>query len=181
MRPGVEKAYSNAYDLLEQYGIDKPPVDVEYIASRLGAVVARHHFDGSESGFALRDRQQCIIGVNTRTSRKRQRFTIAHEIGHIRLHEGTPLIVDHNIRIDRRNEVSSIGTDNQEIEANAFGAALLMPHKFVIDHVREFVAKMDRSGEGFTRDQFIAELARDFDVSSEAMGFRLINLGILAA
>ncbi len=181
MRPGVEKAYSNAYNLLEQYGIDKPPVNVENIAERLGVVIARHHFAGSESGFALRDGQQCIIGVNTRTSRKRQRFSIAHEIGHLMLHEGTPLIVDHNIRIDRRNEVSSIGTDSQEIEANAFGAALLMPHKFVIDHVKDFVARINESGGGFSRDQFIAELARDFDVSTEAMGFRLINLGILAA
>lgn len=181
MHPGVEKAFSSAYDLLKKYSIDKPPVNVEDIAERLGVVIARHHFAGSESGFALRDDQRCIIGVNTRTSRKRQRFTIAHEIGHLTLHEGTPLIVDHNIRIDRRNEVSSIGTDSQEIEANAFGAALLMPHTFVIDHVKEFVARMDESGGDFSRDRFIAELARDFDVSTEAMGFRLINLGILAA
>jgi Zn-dependent peptidase ImmA (M78 family) len=181
MRPGIEEAYSSAYDLLEQYGIRKPPVDVEYVAKRIGAVIARHHFEGSESGFALRDDERRIIGVNTRTSRKRQRFTIAHEIGHLILHEGTPLIVDHSIRIDRRNEVSSIGTDSQEIEANAFGAALLMPHKFVVDHVKEFVAKANESRRDFSRDQLISELAGDFEVSTEAMGFRLINLGILAA
>jgi Zn-dependent peptidase ImmA (M78 family) len=181
MHPGIERAYSSAYSLLKHYGIDKTPVNVENIAERMGVVIARHHFAGSESGFALRNDQQGIIGVNTRTSRKRQRFTIAHEIGHLMLHEGTPLIVDHNIRIDRRDDVSSIGTDSQEIEANAFGAALLMPHEFVIDHVREFVARIDESGGDFSRDQLIAELARDFDVSTEAMGFRLINLGILAA
>jgi Zn-dependent peptidase ImmA (M78 family) len=181
MRPRVEHAYSSAYELLQKHNLTKAPIDVEYVAEKIGAVVARNHFEGSESGFALRDGQRRIIGINTRTSRKRQRFTIAHEIGHLELHEGTPLIVDHNIRIDRRDEVSSIGTDLQEIEANAFGAALLMPYELIVDHVNRFVSWTEESNPDFSRDQLIAQLARDFDVSTEAMGFRLINLGVLAA
>ena len=47
MHPGVEKAFSSAYDLLKKYSIDKPPVNVEDIAERLGVVIARHHFAGS--------------------------------------------------------------------------------------------------------------------------------------
>jgi Zn-dependent peptidase ImmA (M78 family) len=177
----VELAYKTARALLEKYAISKPPVQVEDIARREGAIIARNHFEGSESGFTLRDGQRIIIGINTRTSRKRQRFTLAHELGHLLLHEGTPLIVDHNVRIDRRDEVSSIGTDSEEIEANAFGAALLMPHPFVIDHVEDFVSRTRKLGAGFSRDDLVSELAREFDVSTEAMGFRLINLGILAA
>jgi Zn-dependent peptidase ImmA (M78 family) len=167
--------------LLRKHEVWAPPVPVEDIATKEGAVIVRHHFDGSESGFTLRDGQQIIIGINTRTSRKRQRFTIAHEIGHLMLHEGKTLIVDHTVRIDRRDNVSSIGTDAQEIEANAFGAALLMPHDFVIDRVKQFVAWKSSSGNGFSREELIAKLAHEFDVSAEAMGFRLVNLGIIAA
>jgi len=178
VRPKVEYAYSSAYSLLDKCGIIKPPIDVENIARQIGAVIARHHFDGSESGFALRDDRQTIIGVNTRTSRKRQRFTIAHEIGHLILHDGKPLIVDHNMRIDMRDDVSSIGTDDQEIEANAFGAALLMPNYMVIDRIKILTS---RPMKVMSRDELISQLAKEFDVSGEAMGFRLINLGILAA
>jgi len=172
---------SLACSLIEKYGITKPPIPVEEIAKGEGAIIVRQHFEGSESGFTLRSSDQIIIGVNTRTSRKRQRFTIAHEIGHVKMHEGR-LIVDHAVRIDRRDNVSSIGTDKQEIQANAFGAALLMPHPFVIDHVERFVSqRASDPASPFPREELIAQLARDFDVSTEAMGFRLINLGILAA
>ena len=96
MRPEEQQASR----LLEKYGVVRPPVPVEEIANGEGAVIARKHFDGTESGFTLRDRGWIVIGVNTRTSRKRQRFTIAHEIGHVMLHEGKPLIVDHSVRIN---------------------------------------------------------------------------------
>jgi Zn-dependent peptidase ImmA (M78 family) len=180
-RAEIERAYSCAYGLLEKYNMHELPIDVEALAANQGAVIAREYFAGSESGFTLRDGKRIIIGVNTRTSRKRQRFTIAHEIGHLILHAGKPLIVDHNVRIDRRDEVSSIGTDNEEIEANAFGAALLMPHGLVNKRVADYVERTVRSGQNISRDELIADLAREFDVSSEAMGFRLINLGTLAA
>jgi len=73
--------------------------------------------------------------------------------------------------------VSSIGADGQEIGLNAFAAALLMPHDFIV----EYVARVTKPGVVLSRDELIAELASGFDVSTEAMGYRLINLGILAA
>ena len=107
----------------------------------------RNNFDGNESGFTLREGSRTIIGVNTRTSRKRQRFTIAHEIGHVVLHE-SPLIVDHSVRIDWRDGVSSLGTQKQEIEANAFAAALLMPHRMVIDRAKDYSSRTPTSSVG---------------------------------
>jgi len=70
-----------------------------------------------------------------------------------------------------------MGTDIEEIEANTFAAALLMPEKIVFDHVVRLV----RTEGDITRDILITELARAFDVSSEAMGYRLINVGVLTA
>jgi Zn-dependent peptidase ImmA (M78 family) len=176
MRPEEAKAGR----LLQKYRVLEPPVPVERIARGEGAQIARHHFEGWESGFVLRDGGRRIIGVNTRTSPRRQRFTIAHEIGHLLLHEGKPLIVDHSVRIDWRDEVSAMATDDQEIMANAFAAALLMPAELIFTHLKRYVATIAKTDRQLTRDDLITQLARTFDVSTEAMGYRLINLGILA-
>jgi len=177
----MSRAEDRAVALIRKYGINEPPVPVEDIAGGEGAMIVRNNFDGSESGFALRDGKRIIIGINTRTSRKRQRFSIAHEIGHVILHPLSPLIVDHSVRMDWRDDVSSLGTNAQEIEANAFGAALLMPQDMVIDHVQKYISRAPRPGAGSSwRDELVSGLAREFDVSTEAMGFRLINLGIFA-
>lgn len=167
-------------ELLRKYQVLAPPVPVEEIARGEGAQIARHRFDGWESGFILRDGRQIIIGVNTRTSRRRQRFTIAHEVGHLVLHEGA-LIVDHAVRVNWRDEVSGMATDVEEIQANSFAAELLMPRDFVIDSVVKYIDGAGSSNRPMSHEDLIARLAREFDVSAEAMGYRLINLGILAS
>lgn len=167
-------------ELLRKYQVLAPPVPVEEIARGEGAQIARHRFDGWESGFILRDGHQVIIGVNTRTSRRRQRFTIAHEIGHLLLHEGT-LIVDHAVRINWRDDISGMATDTEEIQANTFAAELLMPRDFIIDSVVKYIDEAGkRNNRAMSHEDLIARLARVFDVSAEAMSYRLINLGILA-
>jgi Zn-dependent peptidase ImmA (M78 family) len=77
------------------------------------------------------------------------------------LHKGKPLIVDHSVRIDMRDEVSSIGTDIEEIESNAFAAAFLMPQDMVIEHIKSYVTKVTSLGNGLTREDLVAELARE--------------------
>jgi Zn-dependent peptidase ImmA (M78 family) len=163
--------------LIEKHGIKEAPVPIERIASAAGALIARNHFPGYESGFALREAGRWIIGVNTSTSPRRQRFTIAHELGHLLLHEGRPLITDYSVLVSKRDDTSSTGTDKEEIEANGFAAAILMPRDLV---VTELSKELDL-GEASSRDELIARLARIFNVSTEAMGYRLINLNIITA
>jgi Zn-dependent peptidase ImmA (M78 family) len=164
-----------ALELLKRHGIVKPPVPVEDLARDEGIQVVRTQASGTESGFILRDGRRIVIGINSRNSRKRQRFTIAHELGHWQLHDGQ-LIVDHTIRINKRDEVSSAAKDYEEIQANAFAAALLMPEEMIQAAVEREV------GLGInSRDDLIQALANEFDVSSEAMGFRLINLGVFSS
>jgi len=168
-----------ARELLRKYNVLKPPVPVEEIARGEGAQIARHRFEGWESGFILRDGRQTIIGVNTRTSRRRQRFTIAHEIGHLLLHEGT-LIVDHAVRVNWRDQVSGMATGTEEIQANTFAAELLMPRDLIIYSLEKYMDQVSRTNKAMSHEDLITSLAREFDVSAEAMGYRLINLGILA-
>lgn len=165
-----------AAGLLRSYGVTAPPVPVEQIAISKEIQVVRSAAEWSESGFLLRDNENIIIGINSRNSPKRQRFSIAHELGHWCLHKGKPLIVDQSVMINKRDDVSSQATDSEEIEANQFAAELLMPKQFVVDAVRRHITT-----SGGSREEFVTALARDFDVSSEAMGWRLINLGMLSS
>lgn len=175
----MSQSEKRACELLDKYRVLNPPVPVEKIAVGEGAEIARNRFEGWESGFLLRDGSRVIIGVNTRTSRRRQRFSVAHEIGHLLFHEGN-LIVDHAVRVNWRDEVSGMATDRQEIQANAFAAELLMPRGFVIDALEKYLDGVTRTGRVMSHEDLISQLAREFDVSAEAMGYRLINLGILA-
>lgn len=171
----MNRAEKEALRLLQRYDVHAPPIPVDALAQQEGAQIARLRFKGPESGFALRDRNSWIIGVNTLTSARRQRFTIAHELGHLLLHEGKPLIVDQAILVNKRDEISSMATDAEEIEANRFAATLLMPRDFVLSRLERL---LQSEGE-VDREDLITQLARTFNVSAEAMGYRLINLNIL--
>ena len=124
-----------------------------------------------------------VIGINALDAAVRQRFTIAHEIGHLLLH-AEPLHLDpgHNLAVMppptgtkpalrfSRNQISSKAKDPREIEANRFAAALLMPAHFLSRDLRGMRIPI-------TEDA-IAELAMRYQVSRQAMTFRLMNLGV---
>ena len=74
-----------------------------------------------------------------------------------------------------RNSTSSAATDAQEIEANAFAAARLMPD----DLVRERLDAAVR-GRPSNDDALVARMAKTFAVSRQSMEYRLANLGLLS-
>lgn len=162
-----------AEDLLNRHGLRSAPIQVEKIAELEKIEVIRVSAGWNESGFLLREGESHpVIGINRKNSPKRQRFTIAHELGHWRLHPGRPLIVDHSVMINKRNDVSSQATEPEEVQANQFAAALLMPESLVRDCAA--------SGGFRSRDELISRLASEFDVSTDSMAWRLVNLGILS-
>lgn len=166
---------AKAQRLLRKFQISGPPVPVDSIAAVEDIQIVRSSGDWNESGFLLRQHGTTIIGVNSRNSPRRQRFTIAHELGHYCLHKGKPLIVDQSVMVNKRNDVSSQATSQEEIEANQFAAALLMPDPWV-----KRASQAQFATGVSSRDHLVTALAREFDVSVDAMGWRLINLGILS-
>lgn len=170
------KVSQRAADLLGGCRVTAPPVPVDQIAASHGIQIIRSAAEWSESGFLLRDADRIIVGINGRNSPKRQRFTIAHELGHWLLHEGKRLIVDQSVMINKRDDVSSQATDRQEIEANQFAAELLMPRDFIANELNRQMSTGISS-----REELITALARTFNVSNDAMGWRLINLGVLSS
>jgi Zn-dependent peptidase ImmA (M78 family) len=159
--------------LLIEHPAVRPPVDVDELAASLGvSVVLRTFADADVSGMLFRGERD-VIGVNSAHSPVRQRFTIAHELGHRALHPGRELILDAPVRVNFRDRTSSTATDREEIEANAFAAALLMPESMVRAELERLPPNVRRD-----LDETTSRLADRFDVSTAALGFRLINLGL---
>jgi Zn-dependent peptidase ImmA (M78 family) len=169
----VARADRLAAELLDKAGINGPPVDVEKLAKLCQARIVREDLDPGVSGAILRRSEGTVIVVNQDHAQTRQRFTIAHELGHLLMHEGRPLIVDHVVRahVNLRDDRSSLATDREEIDANQFAANVLMPSSFL----RELFGKQLGRKTG---DAVIAHLAKAFAVSEQAMEYRLINLGL---
>jgi len=85
-------------------------------------------------GAYLRDPAQGIL-VTTERPLSIQRFTAAHELGHYYL-EHQPSLDDENLL--RRSPFQNHGLSGlQELEANTFAAAFLMPRWLVMQHCRQ--------------------------------------------
>jgi Zn-dependent peptidase ImmA (M78 family) len=167
------KAETEATRLLAETGQStKAPIDIEAIARHLRAQVVEEKLDRSVSGMLYRDGDQVVIGVNSAHVDRRRRFTVAHEIGHLVLHKGRPLVLDH-VRVNFRDANSSTASDLEEIQANAFAAEVLMPRDQVIASAKRLLE--DRTA---TDAAILKYLAQGFDVSDQAMEYRLINLGL---
>ncbi len=152
--------------LLEKHQVDQAPVPVERIVASYGIQLRKGDLE-DVSGLIVRAGTSVTIGVNAKQSRKRQRFTIAHEFGHFLLHEGMSSHVDKNYRVNFRSDESSLAVDVEEIEANFFAATLLMPKAFL--HKANAVDAVDS-------DRSVAELAAMFNVSQHAMSLRIGNV-----
>lgn len=161
-----------AEQLLGRAEVSTPPVPVERIALLCGARVRYVPFEGELSGLLFQEKKQVIIGVNALHAKTRQRFTIAHELGHLELHHHDALHVDRDFRVRRRDAHSSDATDGEEIAANTFAAELLMPARMLAQ---------DLAGHevDYEDDTIIRELADRYKVSLQAMVFRLMKLGYI--
>ena len=169
MAPRFSLARRHAVGLLRRGRIRRAPVPVEKLAALLGAEIVLQPFSGEISGIVYRNKDgSAVIGVNSRHPIQRQRFTIAHEIGHLLLHTDENLHVDKNFPIGLRSEVSGQSVNENEIEANQFAAALLMPPDLMAEDIKPFIGK----------DVLVAirKLAMRYKVSEQAMSIRLSSL-----
>ena len=139
-------------------------------AEKVGYRVIRYPI-GSESflGFALIKDTERIIFSNSSQILSREIFSVAHEIGHQKLHlseQGKTIIRDDDFN-DR---------DEDEVEANYFAACLLMPAEKILKFIRlELNDKNIKAWNGLD----IARIQTAFNVSYDMALIRLKALGII--
>jgi Zn-dependent peptidase ImmA (M78 family) len=114
------------------------------------------------AGACWRKDERTLIWVNGTQPAVRCRFTLAHELGHLRCGH------DHDLPVDTFQTFSGEQTDSREVQANAFAAEFLMP----ADGVRE------RAPEKATLEDVVL-LAAAFGTSTIAALYRLNTLEVL--
>jgi Zn-dependent peptidase ImmA (M78 family) len=169
LRPRYAKIQSLVRELLAQNNVQSAPIPIILIAQNCGAIVRYQAFNNEISGVLVRNADAAVIGVEKNQLPARQRFTIAHELGHLLLHSGEQVHVDKQFRLNFRSAVSATAQDVEEIEANAFAASILMPERFV----RRDTANLQFDVED---EQEVRSLALAYGVSAQAMALRLINM-----
>lgn len=162
---------NNVRALLNMHWDRRLPVDPIKLAHALGMQVKHLNpvnmspEDYGISGYAAIENGQPVVAFNTAEHPNRQRFTVAHEIGHH--------ILGH-VRADAGRCLRDVPTNysanvNQyiEAEANEFAAQLIMPE----DAVRTLIER--------DRLTTVSGLADAFSVSEAAMYYRLKNMGLI--
>lgn len=172
-----------AEEILRQANALTVPVDPSKVAEKLGVKVHYQNLESQVSGVLIIKSDEKHIMVNKDHHPNRQRFSIAHELGHLCLHvdQGDRLFIDTHLRVYQRagapsaltyKEPGSTTTPEEEREANIFASALLMP-AVLVQHA------------ALTRDLWdeldVTALAQSFGVSEQAMSIRLQQLGVLDA
>ena len=151
-----------ADQVLKENFINNPPIDVYEIAKNEGLDIEIKDF-GDEfnniSGYIKPELRK--IFVNSRDSENRKKFTIAHELGHWILHKEKLESEPEKYAVLYRIPLGRAQDDPIEQEANYFAANLLVPEEMLI-------ARRDKKTED--------ELAREFHVSRDVIGYRLSDL-----
>lgn len=155
-----------AAEVLRTYWDGSLPIRVDQIAQRMGVQVVMQSGPNYQYSGYFRDASDSptgrpMIEYNAADSYNRQRFTIAHELGHYVLEHGTS-------PRDYPDAFSAGINHPRERAANQFAAEILMP----AETVRNAILR------GYASD--VDELASMFGVSTLAMGYRLDNIGMLA-
>jgi Zn-dependent peptidase ImmA (M78 family) len=154
----VHHAEAVARTMLRQLGLITPPVDVNPIAEKLGLAVTYAALSGL-SGSLVRYAGKELIVININEPQQRQRFSLAHEIGHSQLRHGG---LTFACILEAPQDTAPIR--KVEREASRFAAALLMP---------EWMVRQD-----YFSGSSNEEIARHFGVSVEAVYWRLQHLGL---
>lgn len=137
------------------------PVDPIAIAKSFGINVAYDDLPGDVSGALVKTKEMSspIILVDNSDPDVRKRFTIAHELGHYIFNTAVLNMTDYE-KIDYRNSKSSDGQNDEEVFANNFAAALLMPSTFL-------------AGANLQPGLSRVELATTLKVSLESLNYRI--------
>ncbi|WP_241301417.1 ImmA/IrrE family metallo-endopeptidase [Burkholderia stabilis] len=161
MTPG-----ERAEALISEFGISSPSeLDVEAIACDAGMDVRYESLDGCEAtlvGF----KNQAIATIRPSGNRGRERFSVAHELGHWNMHRGKSF----RCRVD--DQSANLASDApREKEADSYAAHLLMP-RYLFDPAI-------RSGAKIPTFKHIGEVAQTFEVSVAAAIIRMAEVDSL--
>ncbi len=165
LKPRYTLANKIAQKLLKDSKVDFPPVPVKELLNYLNINYLPYDFPEKKvSAVLMKDNDLIVVGVNKNHPTNRQRFSIAHEIGHYMLGHHVDSILDPAEVADGMFDTTCENAF-QEQEANHFASELLMPSLAIKDDFKS------------TKDA--KSLAKKYDISEQAMWIRLLKLKLI--
>lgn len=162
--PHIQEAVAAARELRRQFGAsDTEPLDrdlLECVEGELGLAVCIAELPFKMAGAYIRRRARSFIFIRAGDYPTRQRFTIAHELGHHQL--------GHGAVVDSERDVGRDTSDPREQQANYFASELLHP----VEAVQRWLDEKLGNGTPPTITDLV-HLAYHFHVSPPAMLYRL--------
>lgn len=144
----------------ENNSVKMMPLDVEDLADKLNITIKLESLENNLSGILYKeDVDKWFIVVNKLHHKNRQRYTIAHELGHYILHR--------HLKDRFEDEIFFRGGEplSEEWHANEFASCILMPEQRFRHLINNGVNK-------------IKVLSTEFQVSTIAVRIRAKNLGM---
>jgi len=138
---------------------------ITLVENVFGVDVAVVELGAGFDGLAASSADVKLIVLATSQVPARQRFTLAHELGHLLAGD------DQDVHLDQDVFDKAQAKDPSEMRANSFASALLMPE----DRLRDAVGST-----GLTEHDF-AVLACDLVVTPSALAYRLLHLRLIDA
>ena len=153
-----KKATTLLQDVFGSIGSLKLPVDLNEVALYCNLTVKQGDFKDADIEGAL-DRSSNTVYLSEHDTHDRKNFTLAHEIGHLKLHQdvNTELFFMHQLA-----DLLIPGGDEKEAAADEFAAALLIPAQSL-----KALWKVNKS---------VIDLAGIFDVPTTVMRYRIKTL-----
>jgi Zn-dependent peptidase ImmA (M78 family) len=143
-------------------------IDVVNFATQLGISVFGDDLEGESSYIEYKkDTGKYEIYVNMNHTKQRQRFSVAHELGHFVFHK------DELLKYGKisRQYVNSLNPE-EEKKADDFAANLLMPKEMV----EEYINKKYNVNGNFIDENTVYDISKFFNVSKVFTVVRLRNL-----
>ncbi|CAE6883360.1 ImmA/IrrE family metallo-endopeptidase [Vibrio harveyi] len=138
-----QKTPEDILAIAKKNNIETRPIDLKGLCHLLGIGIQYLPLENNVSGKLHHDGNRWLINVNSLHHPRRQRFTIAHELGHYFLHRDSQQ--DYEDTTFHRGKAYS----EKELEADNFAGALLMPKDEFRDYVRFSSNKIDDIAEYF--------------------------------
>ena len=169
-KSGRGQAGKAANFLLKKLEVKQLPISPQEVAKKVNIPVFFWDFPKEVSGLCKFFGEKVVIAVNQNHAQVRQRFTVAHELGHWIFHQDSNiqdyLLLD--VIFDGFQEDLIEDTERAlERQANQFAADLLMPRELVKTKFNDF---------GIEGLPYLAKL---FNVSEQAFWFRLVTLKLV--
>lgn len=160
----MSEKFCKAEQRLLELGILVPSdIDLEAIAWDEGVRVEYKELQGCEARLVGFD-SHAIVTIRKNTEKRRQRFSVAHELGHWNYHRGRSF----ECRADDLVE-GYLSKPHEEVIADEYAAELLLP-RFMFKPMAKDIKRPTFDG--------VKDLADEFNTSLTATAIRLVDMNV---